>query len=107
MEFDNLPILLNKKRVAEILGCTTRTVDRLIAARGIPFIRLPTGTKGGHKIKFDPHDIQAWLKEHRHSAENEPARDEHVEAPEGLLMLRKGEKKDDVHRTIVDFLRNE
>lgn len=46
--------------VAELLGVEVRHVRRLVHERRIPFI------KWGHLLRFDPHDIAAWIDSHRH-----------------------------------------
>jgi excisionase family DNA binding protein len=52
-----LPRLLNITQVAEHLGVNVRHVRRLVYERRIPFI------KWGHLIRFDPADVQRWMKE--------------------------------------------
>lgn len=51
-----LPRLLDVHGVAEVLGVTVRHVRRLVADRRIPYL------KWGHYVRFDPDDIQRWLK---------------------------------------------
>ena len=52
-----LPRLLNITQVADHLGVNVRHVRRLVYERRIPFI------KWGHLIRFDPADVQRWMKE--------------------------------------------
>lgn len=52
-----LPWLLNITQVADHLGVNVRHVRRLVYERRIPFI------KWGHLIRFDPADVQRWMKE--------------------------------------------
>jgi excisionase family DNA binding protein len=52
-----LPRLLNITQVAEHLGVNVRHVRWLVYERRIPFI------KWGHLIRFDPADVQRWMKE--------------------------------------------
>lgn len=54
--------LMDKQGVADVLGVTTRTIDRMIVSRSIPFLRLPTGNGANSKIRFDSLEIDAWLK---------------------------------------------
>lgn len=54
--------LLSKQEVAKLLGYTTRTVDRLVAARKIPFTDIPAASGTGRKIKFDSRAIDAWIR---------------------------------------------
>ncbi len=54
--------LLSKGDIAKMLGYTTRTIDRLVAAKKIPFTTLPTGIGNGRKIKFIPREIDAWIR---------------------------------------------
>lgn len=59
---DTMPYrLLSKQEVAEILGYTVRTIDRLIATHQIPFTRLPCGSGKTQKVRFDSRDIDAWI----------------------------------------------
>lgn len=59
--------LLDKKDMAQLLGCTVRTVDRMVAARTIPFLKVPTGTNGmtKTKVRFDSRDIEKWIDQMR------------------------------------------
>lgn len=50
--------LMEKKEVAEYLGVCPRTVDRLVSARKIPFIRLPLG----RSIRFHHDQIERWVR---------------------------------------------
>lgn len=61
----------SKSELAKMLGCTVRTIDRLIAAGRIPHVRFPTGRGDGHKIRFDSRDIEKWIHEHRQGAKGE------------------------------------
>lgn len=54
--------LLSKKDVAEMLNCTERTVDRLIAAKQIPFTQIPSGPGGRLKRRFIFGVIVEWLE---------------------------------------------
>jgi excisionase family DNA binding protein len=47
---------------------TERHVRRLVAERGIPFI------KWGHLLRFDPDEIEAWIDGGRHVVEEVAAR---------------------------------
>jgi excisionase family DNA binding protein len=57
--------LLNKRDVAAIFGCTVRTIDRMMAARLIPFLRIPTGAGGRTRTRFHSRDVDQWLEQHR------------------------------------------
>ncbi len=56
--------LLTKKEVAEMMGCTERTVDRLVACNQIPFTKIPWGTGGKLKRRFIFGVIAEWLERH-------------------------------------------
>lgn len=63
MAVENLDYrLLSKREVARFLGLTTRTVDRLVAARKIPFTSLPTGAGNSRRIRFDSRELEAWIR---------------------------------------------
>ena len=51
--------LVDITAVAQRLGVQVRHVRRLVHERRIPYI------KWGHLIRFDPADIDAWIKESR------------------------------------------
>lgn len=55
--------LLDVDAVAALLGTSVRHIRRLVQERRIPVVRV------GRLIRFDPADIDAWLDEHRSSAE--------------------------------------
>ena len=55
--------LLTKKEIAEIIRCTERTVDRLVACNQIPFTLIPTGTRGRLKRRFIFGEIVKWLED--------------------------------------------
>lgn len=75
------PRLLTKREAATLLGYTVRTLDRMIAKRCIPFLRLPTGVGLGTKIKFDPQELDKWLAGCLQKVE--------PEAPQSVVGLRK------------------
>ena len=57
--------LLNKQDLAGMLGCTVRTVDRMLASNAIPavaVVRIPTGVKGNVKTRFLQGQIITWIK---------------------------------------------
>ena len=56
--------LLNKKETASLLGCTTRTIDRMVGQRKIPFLRIPTGIGNKFRTRFDTREIEKWLENH-------------------------------------------
>lgn len=55
--------LLDIDAVAEQLSTSVRHLRRLVQERRIPVVRV------GRLIRFDPVDLDAWLDEHRSSAE--------------------------------------
>lgn len=55
--------LLDIDAVAEQLNTSVRHIRRLVHERRIPVVRV------GRLIRFDPVDLDAWLDEHRSSAE--------------------------------------
>ena len=48
--------LIDKKQLAEYLGVDVTWIDRQVAARGIPFIRV------GKYRRFKRSDIERWLE---------------------------------------------
>lgn len=66
--------LLSKKQVAELINCTERTVDRLVAAKQIPFTYIPAGARGKLKRRFVFGAVVAWMEQRavpsRQNAEN-------------------------------------
>lgn len=54
--------LLTIGEVADQLGVDVRHMRRLVHERRIPYI------KWGHLLRFDPHDIDAWIDDNRHHA---------------------------------------
>ena len=55
--------LLDIDAVAEQLSTSVRHLRRLVQEHRIPVVRV------GRLIRFDPVDLDAWLDEHRSSAE--------------------------------------
>ena len=53
---DGLPHLIDVAILAAHLGLTERTIRRKVAQGEIPHYKL------GNSIRFDPVEIQAWLK---------------------------------------------
>ena len=62
------PPLLDASAVAEALGTTRRHVQRLVAERRIPFVRV------GRFVRFDPAALDVWLDSHRVDAVPRPSR---------------------------------
>lgn len=57
--------LLSKQEIADLLGVTTRTIDRMIATCQIPpeiIVKVPSGAKGGTKTRFIYGRAVAWIK---------------------------------------------
>ena len=46
--------LLDKKQVAEMLGCCTRNIDNLRAKSGLPYHNI------GRLVKFDEQEVRSW-----------------------------------------------
>lgn len=81
-----LPLrLLNKQEVADILGCTVRTVDRFIANNKIPYFRIPTGGGGATRIRFELRSIDQWLNQHRHGPDEHYNAQTHGEACQSVV----------------------
>jgi excisionase family DNA binding protein len=51
--------LLDTDDVARRLGTSLRHVRRLVAERRIPIVKV------GHFVRFDEHDLEHWVDEHR------------------------------------------
>jgi len=58
------PHLLDIAGLAGRLGVTERFVRRLIAQRRVPFYKI------GKFVRFDPHEIAAWIDQRRITAEH-------------------------------------
>jgi len=56
---DSLPQLLTIDQLVERLGTSTRHIRRLIADRRIPYLKV------GKLVRFDPDEINEWLRENR------------------------------------------
>ncbi len=67
--------LLTKKDVAEMMGCTERTVDRLVARNVIPFTQIPWGTGGKLKRRFIFGAIVKWMEQHNGGLMHQNAED--------------------------------
>lgn len=63
--------ILDKKETAKLLGITTRTIDRMVADRKIPFLRIPTGIGNRQRTMFDTRDIDKWLESMRITPEEQ------------------------------------
>ena len=48
--------MMTKKELAEYLKVTTMTIDRYMA-KGMPFIKLPTGT-----VRYELDAVMDWVK---------------------------------------------
>lgn len=53
---EDLPRLLNVNEVAEVLGVNVRHVRRLVFESRIPYL------KWGRLVRFDPREIERWLR---------------------------------------------
>ena len=62
------PPLLDANAVAEALGTTRRHVQRLVAERRIPFVKV------GRFVRFDPAALDVWLDTQRVDAVPRPSR---------------------------------
>ena len=47
--------LIDKRGVAEMLGCSVRQVDSLREKEGLPFVKV------GNLVKFIPEHVRAWI----------------------------------------------
>jgi excisionase family DNA binding protein len=69
LPFDSVTPIVDRQRlldidaVAEQLCTSVRHIRRLVQERRIPVVRV------GRLVRFDPVDVDAWLDEHRSSAE--------------------------------------
>lgn len=50
--------MMEKKDVAKALGVSTKTIERLVIQRNIPFFRVPMG----RSIRFEQEAIERWVK---------------------------------------------
>lgn len=48
----------NKNQVAEMFGCSVRTVDRWRKSCGLPFFIV------GCIVRFDPEQVKEWFENH-------------------------------------------
>jgi excisionase family DNA binding protein len=55
----NLPMLVDIHDIADHLGVTVRHIRQLVAERRIPYV------KWGKLLRFDPHEVAAWLTQRR------------------------------------------
>ena len=60
--------LLDIDGLAARLGVTARFVRRLVEERRVPFVKL------GRLVRFDPVEVQAWIRASRVAPEQEPIR---------------------------------
>ncbi|HWG74113.1 MAG TPA: excisionase family DNA-binding protein [Acidimicrobiales bacterium] len=65
---DNPPPLLTIDQLADRLCTTIRHVRRLIAERRVPYIKV------GGRVRFDPEDIEGWLRASRRPLSADPGR---------------------------------
>ena len=59
--------LLTKQEVAQRLGCSARTVARLMKAGTLPYFR-----PSAHIVRFDERDVEAHLAKSRVQVEAKP-----------------------------------
>ena len=59
------PILWTAREAAKALNVSERTLWTLTQTGKIPAVRI--GKRG---IRYDPHDIQAWIKRAKHQPKN-------------------------------------
>jgi excisionase family DNA binding protein len=57
-KIERLPGLLTAPQLVPLLGMSRTTIYQYVAEGRIPYIRI------GTMIRFDPHAIAAWLREH-------------------------------------------
>jgi excisionase family DNA binding protein len=53
------PILLDTSEAAKVLGMGKRTIQELVAARKIAFVKI------GRSVRFDPADLRAFVEANR------------------------------------------
>lgn len=58
--------LVTIEQLAERLGTSVRHLQRLVAERRIPFVKL------GGLVRFDVAEIEAWVDGSRHPATRDP-----------------------------------
>lgn len=61
--------LLNRKEMAALLGCSLRTLDRMVIEERIPYLRVPTFTGYQTRTRFDPGKIEKWIEKWHFLAE--------------------------------------
>jgi excisionase family DNA binding protein len=54
----NLKQMLTKGEVCTVLDVSIPTLDKLIRVHRLPCVRI------GRRMRFNPNDIEKWLKEH-------------------------------------------
>lgn len=59
--------LLTKQEVAQRLGCSIRTVDRLMKTGALPYFR-----PSAHIVRFDERDVEAHLARSRVHVDPKP-----------------------------------
>ncbi|MDO4583516.1 MAG: helix-turn-helix domain-containing protein [Planctomycetia bacterium] len=52
--------LLTRKEAAKLLGCSPRTIDLWRVRNALPFLKV------GHFVRYDPEELEYWVKEHSH-----------------------------------------
>jgi excisionase family DNA binding protein len=55
---DSMTGLLTATELVPLIGVSRTTVYQMVADGGIPYLRI------GTMIRFDPHAIAEWLREH-------------------------------------------
>lgn len=53
--------LLTKKELADALGVSPRTIERMVAMNAIPHVRMKAFTGRGRRVRFDKAAINAWF----------------------------------------------
>lgn len=53
---------ISKRELGRLLGISLSTIDRMIAANVIPFVRVKSFTGGRHRVHFKRQVIHAWIE---------------------------------------------
>ena len=53
---------MNKKEICELLDISSATLNRMLAAKSIPFHKQQSFTGTRHRVLFVREEIERWLK---------------------------------------------
>ncbi|MEG2887264.1 MAG: hypothetical protein RR853_09075 [Aurantimicrobium sp.] len=54
-------VLLNREQVMEMMGISTKTLERYRMYDGLPYIKVANGSRGA-RIFFYEHEVHEWLR---------------------------------------------